>query len=61
MHQPEGKTYVFRSSKTPKSSIWKQLETKIVRDHSRFQKLQMDKEKAHAYLKLCNYQDCWIS
>ena len=36
---------VFRSFKTPKSSILKQLEIKIVGGHSIFQKLHVDKEK----------------
>ena len=37
------KIYVFRNFRTPKSSMLKQLEIKIVGDHSRFQKLQIDK------------------
>ena len=70
IYQPEGKIYVFHIFiriykytyfETPKSSILKQLEIKIVSDHSRFQKLQIGKRKRHMYLKLCNYQDCWIS
>ena len=52
MHQPGGKIYVFRSFKTPKGSILKQIEMKIVRGHSRFQKLQTDKQKTHMHLKL---------
>ena len=58
MHQPGGKIYVFRAFETPKSSILNQLEIKILGSHSRFQKLQIDKQKTHMYLKLCNYQDC---
>ena len=45
-----GKIYVFCSFKTPKSSILKQIEIKIVGDHSGFQKLQIDKQKAHMNL-----------
>ena len=56
-----GKTYVFRTLETLKSSILKELEIKILGSHSRFQKLQIDKQKTHMYLKLCNYEDCWIS
>ena len=33
-------------------SILKQLEIKIVGGHSRSQKLQIDKQKTHMYLKL---------
>ena len=58
MHQPWGKIYVFRTFETLKSSILKQLEIKILSRHSRFQKLQIDKQKAHMYLKIGNYQDC---
>ena len=58
MHQPGGEMYVFRTFETPKSSILKQLEMKTLGSHSRFQKFQIDKQKAHMYLKLCNYQDC---
>ena len=56
-----GKIYVFHSFETPKSSILKLLEIKILGGHSRFQKLQIDKQKTHMHLKVCNYQDCWIS
>ena len=45
---------VFRTIETPKSSIWKQLKIKILGSHSRFQKFQIDKQKTHLYLKLCN-------
>ena len=38
-----------------------QLEIKIMSSHSRFQKLQIDKQKTQRYLKLCNYQYCCIS
>ena len=38
------------------TSIFKQVEVKIVGGHSIFQKLQKHKQKA--YLKLYNYQDC---
>ena len=58
MHQPGGKIYIFRSSEIPESSILKQLEIKIVVGHSRFQKLQIDKQKIHMHLKFSNYQDC---
>ena len=47
----------FRNFETPKSSILKQLEIKILGSHSKFQKLQIDKQKTHLYLKLCNYQE----
>ena len=33
----------------------KQLEIKVLGSHSRFQKLQIDKQKNHMYLKLYNY------
>ena len=38
------------------TSIFKQVEVKIVGGHSIFQKLQKDKQKA--CLKLYDYQDC---
>ena len=53
-----GKIYVFGTLETPKSSILKQLEIQILGSHSRFQKIQIDQQKMHMYLKLCNYQDC---
>ena len=56
-----GKIYIFHSFKTLESGILKQLEIKTVGGHSGFQKLQIDKQKTHTYLKLCNYQDCQIS
>ena len=52
MHQPEGNTYVFRNFETPKSSILKELEIKILGSHSRFQKLQIDQQKTNMYFKL---------
>ena len=61
IHQQGGNIYIFHSFETLKSSILKQLEIKIVGSHSRFQKLQKDKQKTHLYLKLCSYEDCWIS
>ena len=59
MHQPMGKIYIFRSFKTPMTSILKQVEIKIVGGHSRFQKLRKDKQKT--CLELYKYQDCRIS
>ena len=58
MHQPGGKIYVFCSSGTPKSSILRLLEIKILGSHSSFQKLQIDKQETHMYLILRNYQNC---
>ena len=46
---------------TPKSSILKQLEIKILSSHSRFQNIQIDKQNTQRYLKPCNYQYCCIS
>ena len=50
--QSGGKIYVFSSFKTPRSSIVKQIQIKILGDHSRFQNLQIDNQKTHMYLKL---------
>ena len=58
MHQPGGNIYVFRSFETPKSSMFRLLEIKILGSHSNFQKLQIDKQKTNMYLKLRNYQNC---
>ena len=58
MHQPGSKVYISRTFETSKGSILKQLEIKILSSHSRFQKFQINKQKTHMYLKLCNYQDC---
>ena len=56
-----GNIYVFRTFETPKSSLLKQLGIKILGTHSIFQRLQIDKQKTHMYLKLRNYQECGIS
>ena len=47
-----GKLYLFRNFKNPNTSILKQLGIKIVGGPSRFQKLQIDKQKTHVCLKL---------
>ena len=53
IHQPGCTIYVFCNFRTPKNSILKQLEIKIVGDHSRFQKLQIDKqEKTYVFKTL---------
>ena len=41
--------YVFHTFETPKSSILKQLEMKILGSHSRFQKFQIDKQKTRMF------------
>ena len=53
-----GTIFLVRAFETPKSNILNQLEIEILGSHSRFQNLQIDKQKTHMYLKLCNYQDC---
>ena len=58
MHQLGCKIYVFLSLKTSKGSILHRIEIKNLEGHSRFQKLQLDKQKPHMYLKFYNYQDC---
>ena len=47
MHQPGGNIFVFRTFETPESSSLKQLEIKILGSHSRFQRLQIDQQKAN--------------
>ena len=52
MHQPGGKIYVFRAFETPKSNILNQIEIEILGNHSRFQKLQIDKQKTYVFKTL---------